>query len=74
MVKKKEVEQKSSCCNWTGKEWLGVVISESALYLFFWYTLSLLGSVGNLWVSSLVLLVLLNVSLYACPVVRKHYL
>ena len=70
----KEVKKTSSCCNWTNKEWLGTLLSEGALYLFFWYLLGILGASGNLWVGSLVLLVLINVSLYACPVFRKHYL
>ena len=59
---------------WQGKDWFLALISEVALYAFFWYLLTLLEVSGNLYVASLVLLVLVNVSVMACPIFRKHYM
>ena len=79
MAKKKKVVSQAVCdtesgCNWSSKEWLGVVVSEVALFGFLYYALMLLNVQGNLWTSSLILLVLLNIMFFACPVFRKHYL
>lgn len=59
---------------YTNKDWFFIGLSEAALYAFFYYTLSVLGAAGNIWIHSLVLLVLINLSLFLCPVVKKHYL
>jgi hypothetical protein len=67
MVKKK-------CCDWNGKEWLGVVVSEVALFGFFYYLLMLLGVALQPWLSALILLLLINIMFFACPAFRKHYL
>lgn len=47
------------------------VIAEAALFAFIYYVQYLLKVEGNLWVSTLILGVLLNVSIIMCPVVRK---
>ncbi|MBU0460029.1 MAG: hypothetical protein KJ597_05490 [Nanoarchaeota archaeon] len=71
MAKKKV----SKCCNWSAKDWLGVLISEGSLYLFLWYVLWMLEvSVVNQWMGALVSLVLINVMFFACPVFRKHFM
>jgi len=81
-IVKKAVKKKSpakmaasSCCacNWSGKDTLWTLISELGLYFFFYYGLYLLGVQANLWFGSLALLVLLNISWFTCPIVRKHH-
>lgn len=76
---KKEITKKegicSWCAGWSAKDWLWALVSEGALYLFLWYWASLLKpAVVNHLLVALVSLVLLNLALLACPVVRKHYL
>ena len=77
---KKMVEESSHCCSgsgcgWSAKEWFLALLSEGALYLFLWYVLWMLEvSVVNQWLGAFVSLVLLNVSIFACPVIRKHFL
>ena len=86
MVKKKKVAKKkalvkvaeaTTCCTSdnscfkTGKDWFLAVVSEVALYFFFWYGLYVLGASVNLWLASLILLVLINVSWFTCPCTRK---
>lgn len=56
-----------------GKEWVYGTIAEVSLYVFLYYVQSLLKVDGNLWVSSAILWVLLNLSIVLCPVVRKCY-
>ncbi len=63
----------SWCAGWSAKDWLWTLVSEGALYLFF-VVLSLWPLNTADWDGALVLLVLLNVALLACPVFRKHYL
>ena len=63
-------------CTWTGckkGDWLWTLVSELALYGFLFYTMRFLGAAGNLWVNSLILLVLANIFWFACPVIRKHF-
>ena len=78
MAKKEMAEKKgmcSWCAGWSAKDWFWALVSEGALYLFLAYSLSALdGWYFGTWVDALLLLVLLNVALLACPVVRKHYL
>lgn len=79
MAKKKEMGMKTlkepKCgCSWTGKDWFGLVLSEGAIYLMVWYLLTVLGATGNLWLASLVLVVLGNLAFFVCPVFRKHYM
>ncbi|MBU1112098.1 MAG: hypothetical protein ABIG93_05405 [archaeon] len=52
--------------------WLWI-ISEVALFAFIFYTFYLLGAPGNPFYSSILLLALINISVIACPVMRKHY-
>lgn len=75
MAKKKVEMTKNVCswCNWSKKDWLWVLVSEGALYLFFWYALGVLGIMGA-WIDSLILLVLINIMFFACPVFRKHFM
>lgn len=49
------------------------ITSEAALYFFLYYVQKLLGVSGNLWVSSLILGVLLNLSIVLCPIIRRCY-
>ena len=66
---------KKKGCNWSGKDWVGVVVSEVTLYLFLWYWLWMLEvTMINQWVGALVSLVLLNIMFFACPVFRKHFM
>ncbi len=79
MAKKETAEKKgmcSWCAGWSAKEWLWALVSEGALYLFLWYwaTFLVVNTTVLPWSAALVSLVLLNVALLACPVVRKHYL
>jgi hypothetical protein len=55
------------------KEWVYGLISEAALFTFLYYAQYLLKVQGNLWISSLILGVLLNISIVLCPVIRKCY-
>jgi len=55
------------------KEWGYGVISEVALFAFLYYVQYLLKVEANLWISSLILWVLLNIAIILCPVVRKCY-
>ena len=74
MAKKKVKKGKtcsSSCCS--ASCWFWIVVSEAALYLFFVYLLYLLAIPANLWGSSAILLVLINISFFACPYMRKHF-
>jgi len=61
----------SGCCS--ASCWFWILVSEGALYLFFVYLLYLL-AVPVLWTSSLILLALINVSFFACPICRKHFM
>ena len=65
---------KNKCCDWSGKEWLGLIVSEAALFGFFYYLLILLGVALKPWLSALTLFVLINMMFFACPMFRKHYL
>jgi len=55
------------------KEWLYGLISELSLFAFLYYIQSLLKVEGNLWISSVILWILLNLSIVLCPVVKKCY-
>lgn len=59
--------------NDTVKEWVYGIISEVSLYLFLFYIQFLLKVDVNLWISSLILWVLLNLAIVLCPIVRKCY-
>lgn len=50
------------------KFWIYTVISELAFYAFLYYLQILLNVQANLWVSSLILWVLMNLSIVFCPV------
>ncbi|MBT4651726.1 hypothetical protein HOC13_04365 [Candidatus Woesearchaeota archaeon] len=75
MAKKKVVSKDVACSYcWSAKDWLGVVISEGALYLFLGYFLWMLEvTVVNPWMGALVSLILINVMFFVCPVFRKHF-
>jgi hypothetical protein len=47
-----------------------IVISEVAFFASLYYLLKILEVQGNLWVHSLVLFVLINISVIACPVMN----
>ncbi len=53
------------------KEWIYGIISEISFFAFLYYVQSLLKVGGNLWVSSLILWALINLSLMFCPVMGK---
>ena len=65
---------KKKCCDWSAQEWAWTGVSEVALYFTLYCPLRWLGASGNLWVNALILLVLINVMFFACPVFRKHYM
>ena len=65
MAKRKKCTKED--CFWT-------LISEAGIYGFICYSLFLLNVGGNIYLSALWLLVLLNVAIFACPVMRKHFL
>lgn len=71
-IDKMEMKKEGSCCNWSAKEWAMAAVSEAALYFFIWYGLFLLNA--DDWLGALILLVLVNVSFFTCPVTRKHFL
>ncbi len=54
------------------KEWLYTIISEVSFFAFLYYVQHLLRVGGDLWVSSLILWVLINLSIIFCPVLRKY--
>ena len=54
------------------KEWIYIIISEVAFYAFLYYAQYLLNVSANLWVSSLILWVLINVSIVFCPVINPR--
>lgn len=53
------------------REWIYWVLSEAAFYGFFVYLLVLLQIKANAWLAGLLLWALINVSILACPLVRK---
>ena len=55
-----------------GTDWLYIAISEIAFYMFLYYAQILLNVASNLWISSLVLWVLLNLSIVFCPVLNPR--
>ncbi len=55
------------------KEWTYTIIAEVAFFAFLYYVQYLLKVEANLWISSLILLVLSNVAIGLCPFVRKCY-
>lgn len=55
------------------KEWAYGILSEASFYAFLYYVQMLLNVEGDLWVSSLILWALMNLSIVFCPVVRKCY-
>ena len=82
MAKKRKVAKKSApqkagktcgsgCCS--SSCWFWTIVSEAGLYFFFYYLLYVLEVNANLWLASLILLVLVNVSFFACPYMRKHF-
>jgi len=54
------------------KEWLYGAIAEVAFYATLYYVQMLLQVSTTLWVSSLILWVLINVSIMFCPVLGKY--
>ena len=76
MARKKIKKNVGQCCSWgncSGKDWFWFLVSEAALFGLFYCGLRFLGSSGFLWKNALVLLVLVNVAWFACPVVRRHF-
>ena len=58
--------KKNKCCE-MGRRFLA---SEIAFFAALYYLLKILQVDGNLWVHSLVLFVLINISVLACPVLN----
>ncbi len=54
-------------------EWIYGIIAELSFFGFLYYVQSLLNVAGNLWISSGILWILLNIAIVLCPVVRKCY-
>jgi len=67
MAKKKS--EKNTC---SGKKGLLLLVSEIALFGFLYYIQYLLGIQTNLWLSSVILIVLLNISIWTCPLIRNY--
>ncbi len=55
------------------KEWMYGLIAEVSFYFFLMYAQHLLRVDANLWLSSIILWALINISIIGCPVVRKCY-
>ncbi|MBW2966284.1 hypothetical protein KY342_04230 [Candidatus Woesearchaeota archaeon] len=53
------------------KKWTYNIIAEVALFAFLYYVQYLLKVEANLWLSSLILTILLNIAYGLCPFVRK---
>lgn len=53
------------------KEWAYGIVAEASFFGFLYYVQYLLKVEGNLWVSSSILWLLLNIAIVLCPVVRK---
>ncbi|MBI2112859.1 hypothetical protein HYT52_04955 [Candidatus Woesearchaeota archaeon] len=75
MVRKNKLESKStttSCSSrsWTPKDSTGLILSEVTAYLATGYFLTLMNVQSSIWLNALVLLVLINISLWLCPFVR----
>ncbi len=74
--KRSVATKESGCCTWSGckkGDLVWTLVAEAAIYGFFYCGLRYLGSAGNLWQNALVLLVLINVAWFACPIARKHF-
>ena len=59
--------------NMKNNEGIYWIISEAALYFFLYYVQMLLNVQGNLWVSSLILGILINLAIVLCPIIRRCY-
>ncbi len=55
------------------KDWVYGAIAEIGFFATLYYILNILKVDGNLWTHSIVLWLLINISIIACPVVRKCY-
>jgi hypothetical protein len=74
MAKKRKVS-KAKTCNTTccASLYMGwALVSEVALYFFFYYLLYVMQVQANYWLGSLVLWALINVSLWCCPLMKMH--
>ena len=49
------------------------ILSEISFFALLYYIQALLGVDTNLWMSSLILWTLTNLSIVFCPLVRKYY-
>jgi len=54
-------------------QWFYWVVPEVSFFAFLYYVQYLLNVEGNLWGSSLILWILLNISIISCPVIKKCY-
>jgi len=52
-------------------EWVYGAVAEASFFGFLYYLQYLLKVDGNLWISSAVLWILLNMAIVLCPVVRR---
>ena len=63
-----------SNCDWSAKEWIGFLVSELSLYLAIVYTLFAFDADVSFWFGGIVLLVLVNLTFFTCPYMRKHFM
>ncbi len=55
------------------KEWIYGIIAELSFFGFLYYVQYLLKVESNLWISSTILWLLLNIAIFLCPVIKKCY-
>jgi nicotinamide riboside transporter PnuC len=70
----KSSKSKEVCCDWSPKEWVGFLVSELSLYLAIVYTLFAFDADVSFWFGGIVLLVLVNLTFFTCPYMRKHFM
>ena len=76
VTRKAPMRKPAACCsggNCKGKTWLLWVVSELSTYFFLYYVLYLLKVSANLYGSTLLLWLLLNMAFFTCPLMRKHW-
>lgn len=55
------------------KDWVYAAIAEVSFFAILYYAQYLLKVEGNLWISSLILWILINIAIILCPVTRRCY-
>jgi ACR3 family arsenite efflux pump ArsB len=59
---------------WSNIDWFLAGVSEFSLFGFFYVLQIVFAAPGNHLTGSLTLWVLINLTIFACPIIRKHYL